>query len=152
MLRTLIRAKIRERKTCNIQEKLATQIFLVKNYNMKWTGQEELIGMLSKISPKLKKKWRKNMRFIHVTYNMLHNSIDVTTFDGYILRIDYSKAEEGLKNNALLRMCLKCFGNRQSPWIRNTVSWGRYAEMDRCGRFIRIVLTYFSLYGGLVKI
>ena len=57
----------------------------------------------------------KNMRFIHATYNMLHNSIDVTTFDGYILRIDYSKAEEGLKNNALLRMCLKCFGNRQSP-------------------------------------
>ena len=85
------------------------------------------------------------MRFIHATYNMLHNSIDVTTFDGYILRIDYSKAEEGLKNNALLRMCLKCFGNRQSPWIRNTVSWGRYAEMDRCGRFIRIVVTYFHV-------
>ena len=55
------------------------------------------------------------MRFIYATYNMLHNSIDITTFDGYILRIDYSKAEEGLKNNALLRMCLKCFGNRQSP-------------------------------------
>ena len=35
LLRTLIRAKIRERKTRNIQEKLATQVFLVKNYNMK---------------------------------------------------------------------------------------------------------------------
>ena len=56
-----------------------------------------MIGMLSKISPKLKKKGRKNMRFIHATYNMLHNSIDVTTFDGYILRIDCEKAEEGLK-------------------------------------------------------
>lgn len=44
-----------------------------------------------------KKKGRKNMRFIHATYNMLHNSIDVTTFDGYILRIDCEKAEEGLK-------------------------------------------------------
>ena len=44
-----------------------------------------------------KKKRRKNMRFIHATYNMLHNSIDVTTFDGYILRIDCEKAEEGLK-------------------------------------------------------
>ena len=61
------------------------------------------------------------MRFIHVTYNMLHNSIDVTTFDGYILRIDYSKAEEGLKNNALLRMCLKCFGNRQSTWYMQSI-------------------------------
>ena len=37
------------------------------------------------------------MRFIHATYNMLHNSIDVTTFDGYVLRIDCGKAEEGLK-------------------------------------------------------
>ena len=37
------------------------------------------------------------MRFIHATYNMIHNSIDVTTFDGYVLRIDCGKAEEGLK-------------------------------------------------------
>lgn len=36
------------------------------------------------------------MRFIHATYNLLHNCIDVTTFDGYILRIDCGKAEEGL--------------------------------------------------------
>ena len=28
---------------------------------------------------------------------MHHNSIDITTFDGYILRIDCKKAEEGLK-------------------------------------------------------
>ncbi len=63
-----------------------------------------MIGMLSKISPKLKKKGRKNMRFIHATYNMLHNSIDVTTFDGYILRIDCSKAEEGLKTTP----CSEC--------------------------------------------
>ncbi len=30
----LLRTLIRERKTCNIQEKLAPQTFLVKNYNM----------------------------------------------------------------------------------------------------------------------
>ena len=35
---------------------------------------------------------------------MLHNSIDVTTFDGYILRIDCSKAEEGLKTTP----CSEC--------------------------------------------
>ena len=46
----------------------------------------------------------KNMRFIHATYNMLHNSIDVTTFDGYVLRIDCGKAEEGLKTTP----CSEC--------------------------------------------
>ncbi len=39
------------------------------------------------------------MRFIYATYNMLHNCIDVTTFDGYILRIDCEKAEEGKRIN-----------------------------------------------------
>ena len=68
-----------------------------------------MIGMLSKISPKLKKKGRKNMRFIHATYNMLHNSIDVTTFDGYILRIDCSKAEEGLKTTPCSECALNAF-------------------------------------------
>ncbi len=28
---------------------------------------------------------------------MNHNSIDITTFDGYLLRIDCNKAEDGLK-------------------------------------------------------
>lgn len=37
------------------------------------------------------------MRFIYVTYNMLHNCIDVTAFDGYVLRIDCGKAEKGSK-------------------------------------------------------
>ena len=60
--------------------------------------------MLSKISPKLKEKGRKTMRFIHATYNMLHNCIDVTTFDGYVLRIDYIKAEERLKTTP----CSEC--------------------------------------------
>jgi len=38
------------------------------------------------------------MRFIYATYNMFHNYIDITTFDGYVLRIDCGKAE----NNAML--------------------------------------------------
>lgn len=37
------------------------------------------------------------MRLIHAKYNMYHNSIDVTTFDGYVLRIDYNTSEEGLR-------------------------------------------------------
>lgn len=31
---------------------------------------------------------------------MYHNSIDITTFDGYTLQIDCNKAEEGLKTTA----------------------------------------------------
>lgn len=44
------------------------------------------------------------MRFIYTEYNMYHNSIDVTTFDGYILRIDYDKAEKGLRTTP----CSQC--------------------------------------------
>lgn len=44
------------------------------------------------------------MRFIYATYNMLHNCIDITTFDGYILRIDCEKAEEGLNTTP----CSEC--------------------------------------------
>ena len=44
------------------------------------------------------------MRFIHATYNMFHNCIDVTTFDGYVLRIDCGKAEKELKTTP----CSEC--------------------------------------------
>ncbi len=40
------------------------------------------------------------MNLIYARYNMCRNSIDVTLFDGYILRIDCNKAEEGLKTTA----------------------------------------------------
>jgi len=34
---------------------------------------------------------------IYAEYNMYHNSIDISTSAGYLLRIDCSKAEEGLR-------------------------------------------------------
>lgn len=37
------------------------------------------------------------MRLIYAEYNLQTNSIDVTTFENYILRIDCNKAEDGLK-------------------------------------------------------
>ena len=40
------------------------------------------------------------MNLIYAKYNMYHNSIDITTFDGYILWIDCNKAEKGLKTTA----------------------------------------------------
>ena len=37
------------------------------------------------------------MKLIYATYNQDCNSIDITTFDNMLLRIDCSKAEDGLK-------------------------------------------------------
>ena len=37
------------------------------------------------------------MRLIYADYNPYTNSIDVNTFENYILRIDCNKAEEGLR-------------------------------------------------------
>ena len=44
------------------------------------------------------------MKFIYAEYNMYHNSIDITTFDGYLLRIDCNRAEDGLKTTP----CSEC--------------------------------------------
>ena len=44
------------------------------------------------------------MKFIYAEYNENHNSIDITTFDGYLLRIDCNKAEDGLKTT----LCSQC--------------------------------------------
>ena len=44
------------------------------------------------------------MRFIYAEYNIHHKCIDVTTFNGYMLRIDCEKAEEGLKTTP----CSEC--------------------------------------------
>lgn len=37
------------------------------------------------------------MRLIHAWYNMHNNSIEIDTYEEYILRIDCNKAEEGLQ-------------------------------------------------------
>ena len=44
------------------------------------------------------------MRLVYADYNPLTNSIDVTTFENYILRIDCNKAEDGLKTTP----CSQC--------------------------------------------
>ena len=44
------------------------------------------------------------MKFIYAKYNEKHNSIDITTFDGYLLRIDCNKAEDGLRTTP----CSQC--------------------------------------------
>jgi len=44
------------------------------------------------------------MKFIYAKYNMYHNSVDVTIFDGYLLRIDCNVAEEELETTP----CSQC--------------------------------------------
>lgn len=44
------------------------------------------------------------MRLIHAEYNMYYNSIDVTTFGGYVLRINCNTAEEELRTTP----CSQC--------------------------------------------
>ena len=56
-------------------------------------GYGELIEMLSKNQ----RKQGDRMNIIFADYNIYHNSIDIATSAGYILRIDCGKAEEGLK-------------------------------------------------------
>ena len=38
-----------------------------------------------------------DMRFINARYNSNYNSIDITTLDNIVLRIDCNKAEEGIR-------------------------------------------------------
>lgn len=38
-----------------------------------------------------------DMRLIYASYNLIYNSIDITTFDNILLRIDCNKAEEGIR-------------------------------------------------------
>lgn len=44
------------------------------------------------------------MKFIYATYNMYHNSIDITTFDRYLLRLDCNVVEDGLRTTP----CSQC--------------------------------------------
>ena len=44
------------------------------------------------------------MNIIYAEYNMYHNSIDIYTSAGYMLRIDCNKAEDGLKTTP----CSQC--------------------------------------------
>ena len=41
-----------------------------------------------------------DMRLIYASYNSSYNSIDITTFDNILLRIDCNKAEEGIRTTS----------------------------------------------------
>ena len=47
--------------------------------------------------PPIKIERTDNMKLIHAEYNPMCNSIDVTHYNGYILRINCSQAETGIR-------------------------------------------------------
>ena len=61
------------------------------------------------------------MKLIQATYNQYCNSIDITTFDNMILRIDCNKEEDGLKTTPNSQCALKALA------IDNPVEYARLA-------------------------
>jgi len=61
------------------------------------------------------------MKLIYATYNQYCNSIDITTFDNMILRIDCNKAEAGLKTTPNSQCALNALA------IDNPVEYARLA-------------------------
>lgn len=61
------------------------------------------------------------MKFIYSTYNQRCNSIDITTFDNMLLRIDYNKAEDGLKTTPNSQCALNALA------IDNPIEYARLA-------------------------
>ena len=57
------------------------------------------------------------MKLIYAEYNPLTNSICLTTFDNYILRIDCNKAEDGLKTT----LCHKSYKEFYLKELRNEI-------------------------------
>ena len=61
------------------------------------------------------------MKLIYATYNQYCNSIDITTFDNMILRIDCNKAEDDLKTTHNSQFALNALA------IDNPIEYARMA-------------------------
>ena len=75
------------------------------------------------------------MNIIYAAYNIYHNSIDICTYAGYILRIDCAKAEKGLKTTPDSESALNILA------IDNPLEYHDYIWMElyKCGLMQRIV-------------
>ena len=71
------------------------------------------------------------MRLIYADYNPLTNSIDVTTFEDYILRIDCNKAEDGLKTTPCSQNSLNALAiDEPLEYVRLTLNGEMQAWVD----------------------
>ena len=58
------------------------------------------------------------MRLIYAEYNPQTNSIDVNTYENYILRIDCNKAENGLRTTPCSQNSLNALGKTLAGFMR----------------------------------
>ena len=66
------------------------------------------------------------MKFIYATYNQYSNSIDITTFNNMLLRIDCNKAEDGLKTTPNSQCALNALA------IDNPMEYPVYSLLFEC--------------------
>lgn len=72
------------------------------------------------------------MKFIYATYNQRCNSIDITTFDNMLLRIDCNKAEDGLKTTPNSQCALNALA------IDNPMEYARLALMGEMQDWVNV--------------
>ena len=76
------------------------------------------------------------MRLIYADYNSQTNSIDVTTFENYILRIDFNKAEDGLKTTPCSQNSLNALAIDESlEYVRLSLDGEMQAWVDAIDSF-----------------
>ena len=61
------------------------------------------------------------MKLIHAEYNPMRNSIDISHYNGYILRIDCNQAESGIRTTPNSQHCLNSLA------IDNPLEYARLA-------------------------
>lgn len=66
------------------------------------------------------------MKLIYATYNQYCNSIDITTFDNMLLRIDCNKVEDGLKTTPNSQCALNDLA------IDNPMEYAGWSWITRC--------------------
>lgn len=69
----------------------------------------------------IKVKGLMKMKFINVWYNMQNNTIEINTYDGYILRIDCNKAEQGISTTPWGQHCIDAMA------LDNPLEYARFA-------------------------
>ena len=66
------------------------------------------------------------MNIIYADYNIYHNSIDICTYAGYILRIDCAKSGEGLKTTPNSEFALNALA------LDNPLEYARLYLVELC--------------------
>ena len=70
-----------------------SKVFQVQNNPMGFLPPIQMKGLIT-------------MKLIHAEYNPMHNSIDISHFNGYILWIDCNQAESRIRATPISQRCL----------------------------------------------